>query len=68
MAYNDLSNYYQDIFFYTFKLKMMTITEYENLIPYERDVFDAMFKQYNAELEEQNKIQQSIEEAKARLF
>ena len=68
MSYNDLANYYQDMFFYTYRMKIMGIAEYESLIPYERDVIDMMIKQYNEEMEENARVQEAIEEAKARIY
>jgi hypothetical protein len=54
MSYNNLSNYYTTVF----SLRQhhgYTITEIENLIPFEREIYLNMIVLYLQELEEKNR-------------
>jgi hypothetical protein len=55
MSHNTLGNYYKSVYNFTVKARFCTLTEFENLIPYERDVYFAIFE---AAIEEEatNKI------------
>lgn len=60
MAYNSLSNYYQTLYFMTKQIDFCSITEYESMIPFEREIFEALMlneqeHQREAQIQEQIK-------------
>lgn len=59
MTHNTLENYYKTLFSLTYHFKMPV--DFENLIPFERDLYVAMIKDHQekvkeAELQRQNQI------------
>lgn len=54
MSHNTLQNYYRTVYNVTAKNRFCSITEYENLMPFERDVYFAIEEQ---EAEEEQKRQ-----------
>ena len=58
MSHNTLHNYYQSTFNLTALHKICTLTELEEMIPFEKDVYVALLEKRIQELEEQEKAQQ----------
>jgi hypothetical protein len=55
MSHNTLHNYYQSTFNLTALHKICTLTELENMIPFEKDVYIALLEKRIQDLEEQEK-------------
>lgn len=61
MAYSNLSAYYQNIYFMCKQIKFCTITEYENMIPFEREIYETLMlneQEHQKEAALQEKLRQ----------
>lgn len=59
MSYSNLSNYYQTLYFMTKQADFCSITEYENMIPFERDVFEMLMAEERSHMREAE-VQQRV--------
>ena len=50
MSHNTLQKYYVDAFNITVNNKAFTLTEFEEMIPYERDIYMSLLAKRNEEL------------------
>lgn len=67
MGYNSLANYYQFIFNYVHIYKFCSISEVEQMIPFERDVYFAIMKQHIEKMNEDALQDRLKAEAKEKL-
>ena len=63
MCHNTLKNYYMNAFNMTYLHRFCTLTELENMVPFELDVYNSMIQQRIAERDEEAILQASIAEA-----
>jgi hypothetical protein len=67
MGYNNLANYYKIAFNFVHTYKICTLSELEDMVPFERDVYMTLMKQHIEKMNEDALQQQLIEDAKKRL-
>lgn len=60
MQYNSLMNWYQNAFVATQINKLFTLTEYENMHPYEFDVYSTLLNQHEQKENDLMKTQDSL--------
>lgn len=65
MSHNTLENYYKSVFNLVQQLRFSTITELENMVVYERDIYIALITEDIAIKEEKIKQQQALAAAAA---
>jgi len=65
LSHNTLENYYKSVFNLVQQLRFSTITELENMIVYERDIYIALITEDIAIKEEKIKQQQALAAAAA---
>ena len=62
MSHNTLQDYYKMVYHLTSLHKLCSLTELENMAPYERDVYVALIEQHKIEMEEVT-LAESIKQA-----
>ena len=67
MGYNTLANYYNFIFNFVQTYKICSMTEMENMIPFERDVYMTLMKNHIDKINEDALQRQLIEDAKKKI-
>lgn len=63
MSHNTLANYYTNCFNFTFLHSFCSITELENMFPFEMNIYENMIEQKDEEKRESAIQQASIDEA-----
>ena len=63
MQYNDLHNWYNNAFVLTQINKMFTLTEYENMHPFEFEIYNIMLQEKEKAESDQAKVDASLQRA-----